>query len=189
MKILPEIAEISQNFGPASLGDWNRRMCDHNQTVRRGERMRLIPGTSAASKLIFESLDAFMLQMHSLDIAKALRSLSVFGERVLPLIRREPLARAWWLHRDLLIQRRHWFALCRCVMNLVRLIGFGAMDCPSLPAPPSQHWPDRDVLESAALDAARVFGLFDDRDAGSPSLAHLVECSNSRTPLSRAAEE
>ncbi len=94
--------------------------------------------------------------MHSEQIAKVLQSLAAFGKRVGSLVLQNPTAQAWWINRDILVQRRHWLALSQSVMNLVRLLGFHVLDDHA--PPPLRPWPDYDMLRAAAMDAARIFG-------------------------------
>jgi hypothetical protein len=132
--------------------------------------MGLCPHFDAAS-LICHTLDHYMMQMHAADIAKALQSLTDFGERVASLIRKNPAAPSWWIRRDLLIHRRHWYALCRNVMNLIRLTGLEVDD---LAAPLLHRWPDRGALQAAARAAANIFGPFTGPGTALPSLRLLL---------------
>ena len=52
-----------------------------------------------------------------------LEPLVKFGERVVPLIREDATARAWYLNEHLLIHAHHWRALARRVMNFVKKLG------------------------------------------------------------------
>ena len=79
---LPETKYISRVFGPKSNHQWTDRMLHHNALLRRGARMKLNLKVNV-SKLMHCSLDLFMLQMHSQEVAEALDSFSTFGERVL----------------------------------------------------------------------------------------------------------
>jgi hypothetical protein len=67
-------------------------MLQHNALLRRGVRMSLHQrdGRLSVSRLMHCSLDVFMLQMHSREVAEALDSRSTFGERVLSIMRRHP---------------------------------------------------------------------------------------------------
>ena len=154
-RILPELAEMEKNFASKSLPTWRKRMLDHNKVLERGARMRLCTFYSI-SRVLATSFDQYLLQMHSIEIAKLLESMVIFGERVAPLIRSKPFAAAWWLHRDILIQRQHWISLCRSVMAIVRL----TRDPDIVLAPESDPWPGREVLEEAAQAATYVFGQF-----------------------------
>ena len=132
----------------------------HNQILKRGGGLSLCQ-TVKVQNLMYFSLDTFMLQMHSEQIAEVLRSLSAFADRVRLLIRWNPTAEAWWLHQDVLIHRRHWLALSNRVLNLVRLLGFHELDATP---PPLHPWPYYDELRAAACDAARIFGPFGGSD-------------------------
>ena len=170
-RLIPEIALISRLFGPRTLNMWHQSMRHHNQILKRGERLTLCPIVKV-KKLMHSSLDMYILQMHSEKIAKALQSLTAFGERVKVLICQDPTARVWWLHRDMLIQRRHWVALSQHVMNLVSSLGLHELNDH---APPPHHpWPDYDALRAAAKDAARIFGPFVGSDGHCPPPAALL---------------
>ncbi len=179
-KLLPEFAKIAEKFCNRSLPNWRGKMWSHNQTLSRGQRMGLCPHFDA-SKLLCPTLDRYMIQMHAADISEALKSLTVFGERVAPLIRKNPADPTWWITRDLLIHRRHWYSLCRNAMNLIRLTGIDADDHV---APLLHRWPDCDALHVAARAAASIFGHFSDPDIDCPPLRLLLARS---AATSRAA--
>ena len=126
-RLLPEVRCISRTFGPKSITEWTDRMLQHNALLRRGVRMRLHQRDSrlSVSRLMHCSLDVFMLQMHSREVAEALDSLSTFGEQVLSIMRRHPDSNDWRLSSELLIDRRRWHRLCGRVMNLVHLLRRG----------------------------------------------------------------
>jgi hypothetical protein len=163
-KHIPEIAVMSREFGPGSLHSWHQSMQYHNQILKRGEKLSLCQNVKV-QKLKHFSLDTFLLQMHSRQIAQLLQSLTSFGERVRTLIRQDPGARSWWLPQDMLIQRRHWLALSRNVMHLIRVLGFHELEDTPMPLHP---WLDYDVLSAAALEVARIFGPFDGSDGRCP---------------------
>ena len=157
-ELLPETREIARYFPKES--EWNLRMQTHNQALRRGERMCHGLGFRVKS-LLCPALNVFMLQIHSKAIAKALNSVTKFGERVVEQIQQDPSAPAWWLHRDLLIQGRHWMSLCGEVMHIVQLTGLADPGGNMSPSTPDiDRWPDRDALEVAARSAASIFGPF-----------------------------
>jgi hypothetical protein len=111
--------------------------------------------------LLCDTLDVFMLQNHSKEISKALKSLTVFGERVVRLIQHDPSAPAWWIHHDLLIQGCHWLLLCDEVMHTLDLLGFRFNNVESTstaPAPQHQRWPNHNELDAAARAAAVIYG-------------------------------
>ena len=162
-KLLPGAREIAQNF--PSVSELQQQLQTHNKSLLRGERMRLDPKLKVQT-LICPSLDVFVLQMHSRDVAKALNSLRMFGSRVVELIQQEPLASEWWLDRNLLVHQRDWKSLCVAVMRIIRLTGFGdSVSDPEgvivTPTPAIDRWPDRDLLESAARSASSIFGPFE----------------------------
>ena len=92
----------------------------------------------------------FIMQMYSPQIAQVLNCFSQFGWRVLPLIREQPSALEWWINDDVLIHRRHWFAMCRSVLTIVRLTG----------TVEHQGLPFCKELEAAAQAAVSLFGPF-----------------------------
>jgi hypothetical protein len=134
------------------------------------------------AKLMHCSLDLFMLQMHSEEIAAALDSLSTFGERVLPIMKRNPGSDDWWLSSDLLIDRRRWDRLARHVMNLIHLLGVGANDHhpdfdrrrQSAPCTHATHSSaDLTRLRSAVERARSAFGDFAEPDREQRTLREL----------------
>ena len=162
-KHLPEIMCITKTFGPKSNQQWTDRMLQHNALLRRGgSNMRLHRRVNVA-KLMHCSLDLFMLQMHSQQVAEALDSLSTFGERVLPIIKQDPDSRDWWLCPELLIDRRHWLRLSRRVMNLVHLLGIDVdregRNSRRIPAA-LNPWPDFPKLLASVRRARCVFEEF-----------------------------
>jgi hypothetical protein len=159
-KLLPEIMYISRLFAPKSIIQWTDRMLQHNALLRRGVRMRLHK-RHGTTKLVHCSLDLFMLQMHSHEVAEALDSLSTFGERVLPIIERHPESDDWWLSPELLIDRRRWAQLSCRVMSLVHLLGIDCDDT-AFETLPLSPWPDLTKLVAAVRRARGVFGDFAD---------------------------
>jgi hypothetical protein len=128
------------------------------------------------------SLDLFMVQMHSQQVAEALDSLSTFGERILSIMKGQPDSRRWWLSPDLLIGRRQWLRLSRRVMNLVHLLGIDvdddAQDRQNRIAAfeitcPLRSWPDFPKLLAAIRRARGVFEDFAESDGDQVSLREL----------------
>jgi hypothetical protein len=125
----------------------------------RGASMRL-NGKVNTSRLTHCSLDLYLLQMHSAELAEVLRCFLAFGRRILPLVNSSPDSDAWWLSDEVSVQRRHWFLLCRRLMNLLCLLG---LDTSNQTAPlPLNPWPDLTSLCSAAAEVREVFGGFED---------------------------
>jgi hypothetical protein len=137
-KQLPEVTRLCKNFGPKSLQAWNDKLLHHNALLRRGASMRLCR-TFNTARLMHCSLDMYMLQMHSDEIAGALGCFSTFGKRVQCQIKDSPDSKVWWLGSDMLIYRRHWLELCRRVMSIIQLIGLDLMDEYSNPWPGQQE--------------------------------------------------
>ena len=160
---IPEIFEMNTELGFKS-NNWAQRMDDHNEILRRGESMRMHPirTKSGIKSLTFLSLDRYILQMHSHEIICILNALSKFAERVIKVIHQDQAARVWQISDQILIQRRHWFALARHVMNLLKLIGFEDVRMRLGSGMSAWHspWPDFDLLAAAASRAAGHYGRF-----------------------------
>ena len=123
------------------------------------------------SKLTHCSLDLFFLQMHSAELAEVLGFFSAFGRRILPLVTSSPDSDFWWFSEEVSIQRRDWFSLCRCMMNLLRLLG---LDNPNKATPlPLSPWPDFSSLRSAAVGVLDTFGGFEGPDCALPTLEKI----------------
>ncbi len=105
----------------------------------------------------FNSLDQYVINMHSSVLSETLDALSTFAERVIPRIEQDPAAVMWPISGPLLITRDRWLLFCRGVLALLRLLGFASMD-PSIPPPRS--WPDADRLILAASRARAACGPF-----------------------------
>ena len=146
---------------------WKKSMLDHNRTVERGERMRLIPFAGDLSRLKFGSLDLYMLQMHSRYLSQILDEFSNFGDRVLTAMQGSPTAARFWIIKaPILIERVGWQKLCSQVISLLR-----ALD---LEKSRNEHldwsrWPDHDLLEAAAARAYQLFGPFAHTEMSAPS--------------------
>lgn len=152
---LPETQKMNRKMGPESLQKFTREMVEHNAILRRGELTRTYP-VGGIRCLTFSSLDRYILQMHGESIAKILEDLSKFADRVIPLIHQDRSARSWRVGNQILIRRRHWLALARNVMNLLKLLGFveHRMDLTGGASAWHSPWPDFDRLAAAACRAA-----------------------------------
>jgi hypothetical protein len=121
--LLPEISpdNIDRLHGETLLL-WNREMIARNAAL---DRARLVQNTAESqhAKQRFSSLDEYVLIVHADKILLVLERLVKFGERVVPLIREDATARAWFLNEHLLIQAHHWRVLARNVMSLVSQLG------------------------------------------------------------------
>ena len=181
-KLIPEAREIDNHF--ASPFGWYQKMQTHNQALQRGERMRLHHNFKI-KPFLCHSLDVFILQMHSKEIAKALISLTTFGKRVRELVQRDPLASEWWFHHDLLVQQRHWKSLCNRMVKVILLMRFFISDDSfSVQLPPSHRWPDREVLVEAVSSAASVFqGPVLDCPRHSPTVASTASITGAAARL------
>ena len=163
---LPEINEIDIEIGFQSLQSREREMIHHNEILRRGKYMR-IHVDGGIERLTFSSLDRYILQMHSQTIANVLNALSKFADKVIPLIQRDRTAKLWQISDEILIQKQHWLALARQVMNLLKLLGFdntrAVLDGSILPW--HSPWPDFECLLVAVRRARgnyESFGIADD---------------------------
>jgi hypothetical protein len=134
-------------------------------------------GKLNTSKFAHCSLDLYLLQMHSAELAEVLGCFSTFGRRILPLIRRFPDSDVWWLCEEVSIQRRHWFLLCDRMMNLLRLLGLECANddfpSPSKAPIPLRPWPNLSDLRSAAMGVLEVFGVFGVSDCAQPTMEIL----------------
>ena len=122
-ELFPEMEELSKvSLIRRPFGWWQQRLSDHNSVVRRGIELKL-SSHSAARRLIFESLDQYILTMSSRKICQVLRCINKFGERVASLVQEQPSAMEWWVNEDVVIHQRHWLALCHSVMHIALLAG------------------------------------------------------------------
>ena len=116
----------------------------------------------------YQTLDEYILFLHSDKVSEALEGFSVFADRLLPSIEENKDADSWRINREILIHRHHWFALCKRVMNIVKLVGhFDETE------PGSLTWPGQEGLSAAARRAAQAYGPFADPDSACPSLPRL----------------
>jgi hypothetical protein len=165
----PEIMRVFKIFGPKSLQAWSDNMLHHNTQLRRGALMRLCR-TFNTARLMHCSLDMYMLQMHSDEIAEALDCFSSFGGRVIPLITNSPDSEVWWLSTDVSIQRHHWFELCRRVMNIVHLLGLDMnvledfQDTSDMRKHHLNPWPGQTKMFESAKAAQEIFGAYAEAD-------------------------
>ena len=173
-KMMPEIAAFSNHFSSGALQHWMNQMNQDNEVIRKGLKMKLL---RRAPSLRFSSLDEYMLRLHSEILADILDSHVTFANRIIPLIRADPYACAWYFHRKLLIQRREWKRLTGRVLNLVKLlVGIAGPDSQAaetggLFRSDAADWPHRDRLRAALRRAAAAyepFGAVDDASARLP---------------------
>jgi hypothetical protein len=178
-KQLPEVIHVFKTFGPKSLKSWNDKLLHHNALLRRGALMRLCR-TFNTAKLTHCSLDMYMLQMHSDEIAGALDCISKFGKRVQSQITDFPDSQVWTLSSDVVIQRHHWFELCRRVMNITRLLDFdmnatGKSEGPRQPEAYLNPWPGYKTLKTSVEAAQEIFGTYAKADGSQSSLLELYK--------------
>ncbi len=140
--ILPEIAEIAARYGRSSLSASRQKMSSYNQTLCRGDRLCLH----------FDASSLLVRTPHAGQLATWSRCMRLIWQRpsspspASETVSSLPAALAWRIDRDLLIHWRHWLALCRHAMNLIRLTGIDADDAD---APLLHRWPDRGDLQAA----------------------------------------
>ena len=136
--------------------------------------------TFNTAKLMHCSLDMYMLQMHSDEIAGALDCISKFGKRVQSQITDFPDSEAWTISSDVVVQRRHWFMLCRRVMNIIRLLDFN-MNTVSKSQGSRQPeaflypWPGHNTLYTSTKAAQEIFGRYAGGDGSQSSLLQLYK--------------
>ena len=187
-KQLPEVIRLFKTFGPKSLQAWNDKLFNYNALLRRGASMRLCR-TFNTARLMHCSLDMYMLQMHSDEIAGALDCFSTFGKRVQCQIEDSPDSEVWWLCSDVSIHRNHWFELCRRVMSIIHLLGLDLMEvCNDKGRPNLSKYPHNfpcgltvnGQLHSASKAAQDVFGASWNHDYCKPSLLELYTFADER---------
>ena len=166
-RCLPEIVHISSHFGKDLRACWLYELNLHNQAVSRAIHMALAPARGL-ERFMSQTLDEYILLFHSDKISEALECFSVFADRLLPAIQENKDADSWRINREILIHRHHWFALCKRVVNIVKLVGhFDEAE------PGTLTWPGQERLSAAARRAAQAYGPFADPDSACPSLPRL----------------
>ena len=178
-RCLPEILDISSLFGKDLCAHWLYELNLHNQAVSRASQMLHAPTKSldALERFRYQTLDEYILFLHSDKISEALEGFSVFADRLLPSIEENKDADSWRINTEILIHRHHWFALCKRVVNIVKLVGhFDEAE------PGALTWPGQERLSAAAQRAAQAYGPFADPDSACPSLPRLLAASASALP-------
>jgi hypothetical protein len=164
--LLPEIFP-ENHFDEDALLLWNQGINAHNSTLDRGQFVQN-PAEPQFARPCFCGRDG---HMHADKIVLVLKPLVKFGERVVPLIREDPTARAWYLNEHLLIHAHHWNALARQVMNFVRQLGL-------LAAENNAQQSSISFNEFKLLDAGRraveIYGVYamDDRTVANSKQKH-----------------
>ena len=152
-KELPEISAESQHFRKRFLSHYEDERSAHNSLLLRGVGQglgRLIP----AHKLMCPTLDSYLLRLHSDKISDVLESLTAFAERVSLILLENHDDSRIVLNRHLLMHRRHWRALGRRVLHLIRQICLREEELRKV-AP--ELWPSWSRLQSAASKTALVY--------------------------------
>ena len=165
VKILPEAGPFLLHFEKTDLAYWEYKMQSNNEILRRGiwlanswERKCMI---AKVKTLQFSSLDTYILHLHAGSVAEILDSCATFAERVLPLSRSDPHAKAWQLGEQLYIHSRHWRALTRTVLRLVDLIGCmrhaSSIQNGTHASDEGDEWPNERLLQQALRRAAQCY--------------------------------
>ena len=164
--LLPEVFLEKDPFDKATLELLNREMLAHNSALDLGQLVLKADAPQPTRKR-FGSLDEYVLHMHADKILLVMESLVKFGERVVPLIREDETARAWYLNEHILIQSHHWRVLARRVVNLVKQLGLLTAEEAS-GAPESRL--DNTKLVDAGRRAVEIYGVYltEGRDASTP---------------------
>jgi hypothetical protein len=163
--VIPEVIPFLMNFTKRSLEFWKEEMCIHNRIIQRGLKMGLL---KHIPQFHYFSLDKYLLHQHSKKLADVLQCHARFAEKVLHLIHVKPDACAWSFNDKLLIQRRDWQRLARCVLNLVKLLD-DAEQFDDHAA--DSRWPHLDRLLVAKRQAARLYGTLALADDAVPRLS------------------
>ena len=120
-KLFPEINPFARHFGHNSLSQWRSSMELDRSIAGRSLKLGLCSRLQA-KRVIAQTLDDYMLEMHAEKLANLLESFTAFANRISPLIQNDPNAPAWWLNSQVLVQRKHWSLLTRRVTALIRII-------------------------------------------------------------------
>ena len=158
-RLLPEIAD-QLNVDLWFLPSQNQERSQDGGVVHAGEKLEPRPESRARANIQCpSSLDGSPLNTQTDMIVCILTALASFGDRVVPLIHADVGARAWFLNEHLLIQARHWAALARRVMSLLRLLGLsdpadGVASCGSCPA-----WLNQDMVRDAGRRVLTIYGV------------------------------
>lgn len=134
MKTIPEAANLYKLFHRKAIHEWRKRMNDHNLTIERGERMRLLATCKNMDRLKFDSLDTYMLTMYGEVYAEALLSIASFGERVQKAMEQNQEDGVWCIQMPFLITNEKWTCLCKRVRFLVRIIKRKVLSLESCPS-------------------------------------------------------
>ena len=161
--LLPEVFLEKDPFDKATLDLLNRKMLAHNSALDLGQLV-LNAGAPQPTRKCFSSLDEYVMHMHADKILLVMESLVKFGERVVPLIREEETARAWYLNEHILIQSHHWRVLARRVVNLVEQLGLWTAE------EASNARLDNTQLIDAGRRAVEIYGVYltDGRNDSAP---------------------
>ena len=178
--------DIVGYFNQDTLGHWKQLMAEHNRIVEQGERMLLLQGMKKMDWIKFRCLDLFMLQMQSCYLANLLDGFSSFGEQILRLIQESPSSLFWTIGGQILVERTSWCRLCAQMMTLLHVLGLADPSSVRLQLRP---WPDRDLLEAAAVRARGVFGRFARADTSMPSVRALLSRHRHRAPSASNAQQ
>ena len=176
--LIPEIERTESTFRDRRA--WCEKMQAYNATVRRGVQLGLAPPGCSNSFLVqkntFESLDTFLLCVHSAELTVIINGLSTFAERVRTAIHSGldlgSNGRIWHLGGAIRMSSDSWIMFCEAVVDLLALLGLrshrsGESESDSEPpSPPTpllttfHPWPDHDILSRAGARALALIGPF-----------------------------
>ena len=133
MRAFPEAENLRKLLNRQALLEWRESMRNHNRSIERGERMRLLPTCKKLNHLKFRSLENYMLIMQSEVYIAALHSIASFGERVQKAKDRSQALGVWCIEMPFLITREKWTLMCKRIRSLIRTIrNLDAQDlCPN----------------------------------------------------------
>ena len=112
----------------------------------------------------------------------------MFADRLLPAIQENKDADSWRINREILIHRHHWFALCKRVVNIVKLVGpFDEAE------PGALTWPGQERLSAQAYGRGAGLRPIRRPGLGLPVAAspprRVCLCSSGPTPACRQTRE
>ena len=158
--LLPEIFREKDPLDKGTIELLNREMMAHNAALDHGQPIQSAAGEPQRARPRFSSLNEYVLHMHSDKILLVLEPLVKFGERVVPLIREDETARAWFLNEHILIQSRDWRALAGRVVDLVTQLGLLTAEDGSSSPRSKQLRVDNTMLFAAGRRAVEIYGEY-----------------------------
>ncbi len=163
MEILPEIATVENNFHAKSLEAWNEELRIHNKSIARGLAMGLNT-IDRMDRLRFSSLDLFLIKTRGGMLAEVLNAISSFAERIIEEVKGDRNALLWSVRGPVIITNERWMALCKQLVNILKLIDFEGI------SETDYSCPDFLPLKTAASRARIIFSNFAAADEAFPLL-------------------